>query len=153
MRTTPAAQATPPTSKRMVAAQWEKRWHRNKKPGDEGRDPARSQLALHAYLLKAESAIITQIRTECIGFSQFLRRMRVPTAPAALCQCRQGPENAKHVAIHCDLENNRRHLLYAGGYLDYRWLTNTPEGCKKLSKWLIQSGRLGQFSLASLLLY
>ena len=148
----PAAQPLP-SSKRIVTAQWEKRWHKNKKPGEERGEPAKGQLALHSLLQKAESAVITQMRTRCIGFLQFLRNRRVPSAPAALCRCGGGPENAKHVAIHCALEDERRNLLYAGSHLDYHWLTNTPEGCKKLSKWFIQSGRLGQFSLASQLLY
>jgi hypothetical protein len=57
------------------------------------------------------------------------------------------------VALYCPEEEGRRDELRAGGALDYRWLTGTPKGAKILSRWFIQSGRLGQFSLARDLLY
>ncbi len=73
-----------------------------------------------------------------------------------MCRCGVEPETARHLAIHCRIEEERRGELRggnAGGALDYRWLTNTNQGARKLSKWLIQSGRLQQFSLADRLLY
>ena len=37
--------------------------------------------------------------------------------------------------------------------MDFKALRDTEQGAAKLSKWLIRSGRLGQFSLVKQLLY
>jgi hypothetical protein len=139
--------------RRSAQAHWEKRWKARFKAGEEGQEPSKRRLLLHTKLYKAESAVLTQIRTGCIGLAQFLRRRRVPGIRAAECRCGQGQETPKHVVIHCSIEDSRREQLRTGGTLDYRWLTNTSEGCKRLCKWVIQSGRLNQFSLASQLIY
>jgi hypothetical protein len=94
-------------------------------------EPAPSRPLLHEHLRKAESSLLVQARTGCIRLAHFLRRRRVPGVLAEECQCREGAETPKHIAIHCELEEERRHLLYAGGTLDYHWLTNTLEGVKR----------------------
>jgi hypothetical protein len=118
-----------------------------------GEEPAESRLRLHEHLRKAESSILVQARTGHIGLAQFLRRRRVPGVVAEKCQCGEGVETPQHIAIHCEIEQERRSQLYAGGTLDYHWLTNTPDGARRLSRWLIETGRLQQFSLARTLLY
>src|SRR5450432_4791812 len=116
-------------------------------------EPAPSQLLLHEHLQKAESSLLVQARIGCIGLARFLQHRRVPRVLAERCRCREGVETPKHIAIHYEIEEERRHLLYVGGTLDYHWLTNTLEGVKRFCQWLIETGRLLQFSLARTLLY
>jgi hypothetical protein len=116
-------------------------------------EPASSRLLLHEHLRKAESSLLVQARTGCIGLAHFLRRRRVLGVLIEECRCREGAETPKHIAIHYEIEEERRHLLCAGSTLDYYWLTNSPEGAKRLCWWLIETRRLQQFSLARTLLY
>ena len=147
-----------PGARRIILHHWKERWRESIKPNWDQRridseEPAPGRLQLYKYLRKAESSLLVQARTGCIGLSQFLRQRRVPTVPAAECRCGEGEETPKHIAINCSIENERRHLLYAGNTLDYHWLTNTPEGAKQFCKWFMETGRLQQFSLARTLLY
>src|SRR5450432_2630465 len=116
-------------------------------------EPEPSRLLLHEHLQKAESSLLVQARTGCIGLARFLRHRRVPRVLAERCRCWEGAETPKHIAIHCEIEEERRYLLYVGGTLDYYWLTNTLEGAKRFCWWLIETRRLLQFSLARTLLY
>jgi hypothetical protein len=78
-------------------------------------EPAPSRLLLHKHLQKAESSLLVQARTGCIGLAHFLRRRRVPRALAEECRCREGAETLKQIAIHYEFEDDRRHLLSVGG--------------------------------------
>jgi hypothetical protein len=141
--------------KKIQLYHWKERWKQGqaRHQGAADDSPAESILKLHAELRKAESSTLIQIRTACIGLAAFLRRMRVPGIDTSRCRCEEGNETPEHVALYCPEEEGRRDELRAGGALDYRWLTGTPKGAKILSRWFIQSGRLGQFSLARDLLY
>jgi hypothetical protein len=137
---------------------WQAKWLATALGGRRENDggPDAEVLRLHQGLRKAESAMLIQARTEKTGFAQFLRSRQVPGVATSICRCGIGPETAQHVVLHCSLEDERRGFLRredAGGTLDYRWLTNTNPGAKRMSRWLIQSGWLPQFSLASTLLY
>jgi len=49
--------------------------------------PGRAAVKRHAALCKAESAVITQIRTGRIGLAAFLNKARVPEVESPACQC------------------------------------------------------------------
>jgi hypothetical protein len=143
---------------RKMLEDWRAKWLATIPDGRRENDggPDTKVLRLHQGLQKAESSILIQARTEKTDLAQFTRSRKVPEVVTSICRCGSGPETAQHVVLHCSLENERQGLLRrgdAGGTLDYRWLTNTNQGAKRMSKWLIQSGRLPQFSLASTLLY
>ena len=59
------------------------------------------------------------------------------------------------MALYCEREQDRRTLLRlpGGGPVDYRRLVGTGKGAKVITKWVMGSGRLGQFALARRLLY
>ena len=150
-----------PAPNLAVLAHWKDRW-KAREPREPRLDrsrgtyagPAKARLQLHAQLQKAESAVLIQARTGCIGLAQFLQHRKVPGVVTATCECGYGPETTKHIVVHYALvDEESRRQLRTGGFLDYNWLLNTPEGAQKLSKWLIRLGRLQQFSLASKLLY
>jgi hypothetical protein len=117
--------------------------------------PTARVLQLHRTLYKAEGSILVQLRTGCIGLRKFLYRCKVPEISTLLCECGAGEETAAHIAMLCALETARRPLLFdeCGRQQPWRALTGTPLQARKLTKWLIQSKRIGQFSLARKLLY
>ena len=57
------------------------------------------------------------------------------------------------MALYCTEEAERRQHLRTGQRLDYQQLIGINSGAKKLTEWMIRSGRLGQFTLAGRLLY
>src|SRR5277367_4772437 len=143
--------------KRMLE-EWHQRWTATQPAWTQrnARPPDPKTLGLHKGLQKAESSILIQARIEKIGLAQFLYQRRVPGVVTRECSCGATPETAQHIALYCQDEAGRRDELRreeAGGALDYRWLTGTNLGARKLSRWLIRSGRLQQFSLADRLLY
>ena len=117
--------------------------------------PTRRVLQLHATLQKAESTMLIHIRTGCIGLKKFLYNCRVPDIDSPMCDCRGGEETAEHVVMLCPKESHRRYLLHdeQGRQQSWSTLTGTPLQAKRLARWLIESDRIKQFSLAKKLLY
>ena len=141
--------------KKMIQ-EWQVRWANGRRVRGRlcTRPPDPGVLKLHQDLYKAESSILIQVRTGKIGLADFLHLQKVPGFENNRCSCSNAPETVRHVIVHCNKENERRIALRNDGRpIDYNWLTNTNMGAKRLTKWLIQGGRLKQFSLASSLLY
>jgi hypothetical protein len=127
--------------------EWERKWRATQPAWTQrnARPPDPKVLQLHEGLRKAESSMLIQAPTEKIGLAQFLYTRGVPGVVTALYSCGVGPETARHVVIYCEKEVGRHQEVRredARRTLDYRWLTNTNTGARKLSRWLIQSGRL-----------
>ena len=66
------------------------------------------------------------------------------------CRCGLGDETAENLLLHCPLETERRQWRRGTRLND---LVSEPSSAATIAKWIIQSGRLGQFQLASKLLY
>jgi hypothetical protein len=114
-------------------------------------EPNAAILQLHKDLCKAESSALVQARTECIGLAQFLYKRKVPGVTTPNCTCSNAPETARHLVQYCAIYPDREGLHQSTvSYrpIDYRQLTGTPQGAKILSKWIIGTGRLLQYSLA-----
>ena len=75
----------------------------------------KERLDLHLNRAKAESWVVVQIRTEKIGFAQFLHRQRVPAASSPACDCRWHSQTAKHIIRYCTLRPHRRRTLEEAG--------------------------------------
>ena len=112
-------------------------------------EPSIASLRLYSKLKKAESSALFQARTGRIGLRGFLATTRVPGIESGDCLCRGGRETAEHMLLHC---NNRPQAYWSRGARFYK-LVSEPESGALVARQLIQSGRLGQFSLASRLLY
>ena len=154
--------------KPKVLADWTNRWNARPKrlervvrpgtdPGSraipEDTPPSKAVLKLHRGLQKAESSILVQTRTGRIGLAKFLYSRKVPGVLSAQCRCGAREETLRHMALYCIEEAGRRLVLRTNGRVNYEQLIGTASGAKQLAKWLICSGRLGQFSLARSLLY
>ena len=117
--------------------------------------PSTDVLALHQLLRKPETALAVQLRTGKNGFNAFLYQARVPSILSPLCSCGLGYQTAKHIIIHCRTFLAARHALRdnQGRLPDYKQLVTTPTGLKKVTRWVIERGMLGQYQRARGLLY
>jgi hypothetical protein len=111
-------------------------------------------LEMHDGLRKAESTTAIQLRTGYTGLAAVLRMLNVPGYNTGRCRCEQGRETVLHVLAHCSLEDKRRSELKGkDGFLNIEKLLNSEMGAARAARWMMQSGRLGQFALAKELLY
>ena len=110
--------------------------------------PDKSSLKLYSQLKKAESSVLFQARTGRIGLRRFLASARVPGIESADCLYGKGQETAEHILLYCD----ERPRTWSRG-AQFRKLVSEAASGGQVARQLIQSGRLGQFSLASRLLY
>ena len=79
---------------------------------------------------------------------------RVPGIETTSCECGWRKQDAKHILLFCPLfQESRQHLVRSSGTNDFRKMMKTPKGAKASTQWLIQTGLLGQFSLAQEQLY
>ena len=113
------------------------------------REPSKASLKLYSKLKKAESSALFQAYTGQIGLRKFLASARVPRVDLGDCLYGEGSETAEHILLYCD---NRRPTTWSQG-AQFRKLVSEPESGALVARQLIQCRRLGQFSLASRLLY
>lgn len=153
--------------KQLVERDWLKRWRSVKqvlRPGtdpgggiviQENTEPTKRILGLHKELQKAESSLLVQCRTGRIGLARFLYGQGVPGVQTAQCQCHRGEETPRHMALFCEIETDRKRQLTDtyGRSQSYSQLVGTPKAAKIFVKWMMYSGRLGQFALAKRLLF
>ena len=111
--------------------------------------PYLASLRLQAGLSKAQSSILTQVRTGKIGLAAFLCKRRVPGFPTPACSCGAQWETARHVVVACPrLLRARRSLHAAAATTDYQVMTSRPRPAAALTAWILRHGVLPQFSWA-----
>jgi hypothetical protein len=117
--------------------------------------PSTDVLALDQLLQKLETALAVQLQTGKNGFNAFLYQARVPSVISPLCSCGLSPQTAKHIIIYCRNFSAARPALRddQGNLPDYKQLVTTPTGLKKVTRWVIERGMLGQYQRARGLLY
>jgi hypothetical protein len=107
--------------------------------------PDKNILKLHVRLHKAQSSILTQLRTGKIGLAAFLSKARVPGYTTATCaSCEQGPESPRHVVVHCPRFNNKRRNIQGQGTINFRWHVTSQEGVGKVTKWWLRNEVVSQ---------
>ena len=134
---------------------WTERWeNQSLKPWDHFLQPPQKEvLKIHSKLRKAESSVLIQLRTGRIGLAHFLNKARVPEFDTGQCRCGHGAETPRHLLLYCPEEEDRREQLGPRAVRSFVRLLNTQDGAAVAAKWVIQSGRLRQFEVASSLLY
>ena len=138
--------------KRVIYSQWADSWakHRDKVPPDKrvaafARRDILENLHLHDNLLKAESSLATQLRTEKIGFNAFLARQGVPGV-IPNCFCGHSSQTVKHIMLFCpSLDRSGQQL---GSSSDLNTILSDTNSLKKAVGWLISLNMLPQFRLA-----
>jgi len=144
------------TGRKAVLTEWKRQWRQEQTSATSWPEsiaalgePSKSTLKLYGQLKKAESTALFQARTGRIGLRRFLASARVPGIESGDCLCGKGRETAEHMLLYCD---NRPTVNWSRG-AQFQKLVSEPESGALVARQLIQSGRLGQFSLASRLLY
>jgi len=136
---------------RQTHHQWTERWTKGTQ-GSHTRtlspEPSQAIRKLHAGLQKAESAILTQLRTGKIGFNKFLFDRSVPTVLSPQCACEQGMMTVRHVLLSCTLWTEKRQQeLRPLRTTDLRQILGTPAGSRPAIRFILQTGLLAQFDL------
>lgn len=81
-----------------LRTRWEERWRAS---AALPQPPDAKVLRLHEGLHKAESSILTQLRTGKIGLADFLYKAGVPEVASAACSCGYEQETPRHVTVFC----------------------------------------------------
>ena len=109
----------------------------------------KQHMEIHKVLRKAESSLLTQIRTGRIGLNQFLHRRGVPGFESPYCQCGEAEQTVQHILDCQQIGTSRIRLLQTAGTTDLKELLSTIRGTKALLKWWMESGFQMQFKLAA----
>jgi hypothetical protein len=134
-----------------LRTRWEERWRAAPRSAAEAvpQPPDARVLQLHEGLHKAESSILTQLRTGKIGLADFLHKAGVPEVTSTACSCGYEKETPRHVTVFCSRFGDTRERLRISGSLSFRALLTTVEGVRRVTRWWLRRGILGQFQLAS----
>jgi ribonuclease HI len=109
--------------------------------------PSRKVLDLHDGLIKKRSALLMQLRTEKIGFNDFLFGRRVPGITSNRCPCGSDRQTVAHVLLRCRRHRQLRdqELGRLRGRNNLRKLLNERNAAAKAIKFIELTQILGQF--------
>jgi hypothetical protein len=137
-----------------MASRWEERWKQyvampnHVKCAAIAEPFSTDRIQLHQTCTKAESTIITLLRTERIGLNAFLYKQKVPDIAWPICPCGNGNQTAKHILIHCaNLAPTRRQLFADTGTTSFEVMLSDPLKARAAAKWAIRNKILEQFRL------
>ena len=103
----------------------------------------------HKMLRKAESSVAVQMRSGKIGLNAFLNRIRVPGIDPD-CRCGWRRQDVKHILLFCPRSReDRPRLLAEAGTRDFQTMLTTTKGIRAAARWMVNSGWLNSFELAS----
>jgi hypothetical protein len=108
-------------------------------------EPSQTNRHLHAGRTKAHSALLTQLRTGKIGFSDFLYERRVPGVWSRRCACEEGVMNVRHVLLRCPKWWEIREEELANFRGDIKRILNTSSGATAAIRLVLRTGLLDQF--------
>ena len=114
-------------------------------------------LRIHENLSRARSSLLIQARTGFIGLKDFLFKVKVPGVVTPYCECGMGRETVEHLVVWCSkppkprpwrgAEISSRRDLYK--VLHGEHSGNETGMAKTVVDWLLGSGRLPEYRLAS----
>jgi hypothetical protein len=141
------------TVRRWCKIQAERAWRAKWRTDTKGRatyrhtpTPTKKVLRLHEGLTKRESALLVQLRTEKIGFNDFLFARRVPDVTSPRCDCGARRQTVAHILLHCGKRRNLRNRIFGNlsGRDNLRTILNTPQLATKAIQYVEQTQILGQ---------
>jgi hypothetical protein len=111
------------------------------------------RLKLHEKLIKFESSLATQIRTERIKLTNYLFNRRVSEIVSFACFCDWIKQNVKHIVLQCfDYTQSKNNMLKKKDTTDFRRLIIIVKRIKTMINWFMKTDLLTQFSLTTKLL-
>jgi hypothetical protein len=108
----------------------------------------KNRLKLHDNLFKVENSLITQMRTNRIDLTKYLFHRRVFIIVIFACFCDWFKQTLKHVVLFCFNHNRTREsMLFVVETQNFRRLLNINKRVKVMTRWLMKTDILAQFSL------
>ncbi len=108
----------------------------------------KKRLKLHDNLFKIENNLITQMRTNRIELAKYLFHRRVFIIVISTCFCDWLKQTLKHVMLFCLNHNRTREsMLLVAETQNLRRLLNINKRVKVMTRWLMKTDILAQFSL------
>ena len=109
----------------------------------------------HEGLTKAQSSLLSQARIGDIGLRDYLFRVKVPTVYTPYCECGEGRETVEHLVVWCS-DPPKQRSWERQEIRSHRDLQTVLRGVgarstrlvRKVLGWLMDSGRLLEYSLA-----
>jgi hypothetical protein len=145
-------QTKPKTKKTKIRERAEEKWKKRWQESSKGRElykltpePTQENRHLHAGRTKAHSALLTQLRTGKIGFSNFLYKRRVPGVWSRRCACEEGAMTVRHVLLRCPTWRAIREEELADFRGDIRRILNTSPGATAAIRLILRTKLLNQF--------
>lgn len=141
------------TLRRWCKRQTEEAWAAQWKTEAKGRAtyrhtprPTKKVLQLHEGLSKRESALLVQLRTEKIGFNDFLFSRSVPGVNSPRCGCGERRQTVAHILLHCRTYRDLRNQVFGNlsGRNNLRAILNKPQLATKAIQFVEQTQILGQ---------
>jgi hypothetical protein len=146
-------------AKRELEETWKARWARYQQQTCTVANDNKLSVAVRAIwvrglrtkenLTRAESTIVTILRTEHIGLNDYLFRRRVPGYSKPDCDCGWPQQNPKHIILFCpDYMIGRAEMLPEAKTTDYTKLLSTEAVLRAVTRWFLQRDVITQSSLA-----
>jgi hypothetical protein len=108
----------------------------------------KKRLKLYDNLFKIESSLVTQMRTNRIELAKYLFHRRVFIIVISACSCDWLRQTLKHVMLFCLNHNRTREsMLLVVETQNLRRLLNINKRVRVMTKWLMKTDILAQFSL------
>jgi ribosome-associated translation inhibitor RaiA len=109
----------------------------------------KKRLKLHDNLFKIENNLVTQMRTNRIELTKYLFHRRVFIIVISACFCDWFRQTLKHVMLFCLNHNRTREsMLLVVETQNLRRLLNINKKIRVMTRWLMKTDILAQFSLA-----
>jgi hypothetical protein len=109
----------------------------------------KKRLKLHDNLFKIESSLVTQMRTNRIKLAKYLFHRRVLIIVISACSCDWLRQTLKHVMLFCfNHSRTRESMLLVVETQNLRRLLNINKRVRTMTRWLMKTDILAQFSLA-----
>jgi hypothetical protein len=109
----------------------------------------KKRLKLHENLIKVENSLVTQMCINRINLTKYLFHRRMLIVLSSTCTCEWLKQFMKHVVFFC-LEHNhtRESMLFVVKTHDFRQLFEVLKTLRIITRWLMNTNLLTQFSLA-----
>jgi hypothetical protein len=102
---------------------------------------------LYQKLTRAQASLLIQLRSEKVGFNNFLALRQVPDK-LPQCECGWHSQTPRHIVISCPLLDARDTMWAQAGTTDYDTALGTQQGAAAVTTWLMGTGKLAQFRVA-----
>jgi hypothetical protein len=108
--------------------------------------PSKKVLQLHEGLSKRESALLVQLRTEKIGFKDFLFTRSVLDVTSPRCDCGERRQTVAYILLRCRTYKDLRNRIFSNlSGRDSLWtILSTPQLATRAIKFIEQTQILGQ---------